>query len=292
MKSRHAFMVALLLGIGTYIFVQRAWTPNVSVNNTPVAQTLQTTSSSNQADNPSPTPAPSEEKIYLSDGLRFETATINKQHTKNKFSARAEYPQLVSDRGKNDAHVLGFYEAVRSFIYKEMSWSLIDARDREKEKREHWRDVEEYHYVRYEVSYASNDFISIVFTAEGYSWGAAHGYEHPLIINYDLRRNKILKAASFFKPRSDYLRLLSDYCKDMLSQQHGAQSLNEQYIEPKAKYYENISVTDKGLLIILGECNVLPCSAGSQSVLVPFAVIEDKINPRSPLAKLAGVANE
>jgi len=75
----------------------------------------------------------------------------------------------------------------------------------------------------------------------------------------------------------------------MLSQQHGAQSLNEQYIEPKAKYYENISVTDKGLLIILGECNVLPCSAGSQSVLVPFAVIEDKINPRSPLA---GVANE
>ena len=80
MKPRHAFMIALLLSIGAYILIQRTWTPNVSLNNTPVAQTAQTTSSSNQAVNPAPTPTPSEGKIYLSDGLRFETATINKQH--------------------------------------------------------------------------------------------------------------------------------------------------------------------------------------------------------------------
>ncbi len=292
MKPRHAFILALLLGIGAYILVQRTRTPNVSVNNTPIAQTVQTTHRSNQANTLSLTPSPSEGNIYLSDGLRVETTTINKQHTRNKFSARAEYPRLVSDKGKSDARVLDFNEAVRSFIYKEMSWSLIDARDREKEKREHWRDVEEYHHVRYEVSYASDDFISIVFTAEGYSWGAAHGYEYPLVINYDLRRNKILKPASFFKPRSDYLRLLSSYCKESLSQRHGAKFLDEQYIEPKAKYYENISVTDKGLLIMLGECNVLPCSAGSQSVLVPFEVLKDRLNPRSPVARLAGITDE
>ncbi len=280
MKPRHAFMIALLLGIGAYILIQRTWTPNVSVNNTPVAQTVQTASSNNQADNPSPTPAPSEEKIYLSDGLRLETTTINKRSANGEFSVDIQYPQLVRDGGGKDALVQNFNNAIRQLIHRETGWAYEVKRDGG------------FLNAGYEVSYASDELISIKFSMCSICCGAATAGCNAFVLNYDLRRNKKLNPNDLFKPRSAYVKTLMSYCEPEIRRRYGSLNLDVLPVSERAKEYKQFGITPQGLNVMFDEYAVAAGSDGIVNVLVPFDAIKDKINPRSPLAKLAGVANE
>lgn len=293
MKPRHAFMVALLLGIGAYILIQRTWTPNVSVNNTPVAQTVQTASSNNQADNPSPTPSLSGEKIHLSDGLRFETVKLNIRRAKRKFSIKVQYPQLVSDRIVEHKRAQLFSHAVRHFIENEMKRDYAvytDTRDLEKEMSE-WADVEEVAGGDYEISYASDEVISVVFSVYFAPWGAGGAGGTPYVFNYDFQHSREIKSGELFKPRSNHVQTLISYCEPKLQERHGEMFFGMSFAE-RAGEYKYFGITKEGIAVIFPEYTFAPGSAGIHNVFVPYEVIKDKINPRSPLAKLAGVANE
>lgn len=232
---------------------------------------------------------PEESIVAFGDGWRFEKETITKQLTKTKFRTEIEYPRLIG-KSNNALQARKFNEAMRKFISEESGGALEDVRDVEKEKSEYWRNVEEYFVLDYDIAFASNDFISVEFAVATYSWGAAHPIDYSLVFNFDLQHGKLLSLKDIFKPRSNYLSVLSGYCQSDLESRLKTENLYAvftEYLEPKTENFETIAVTRKGLKILLGECKVTPCAAGTQSVTVPFEVVKDVLNPQSPLAKIA-----
>ncbi|HEY1404564.1 MAG TPA: hypothetical protein VGB05_10590, partial [Pyrinomonadaceae bacterium] len=130
----------------------------------------------------------------------------------------ADYPQLDGDRS---TAARNFNEVAHAIVARDIRPYLKDRRDLEKEKHAHWRDVEEYHNVSHKVIFASDEVISVLFYVAGYSWGAAHGYHYPLVLNYDLKRGRVLKLADLFKRGSKYLHIIAGHCLDDLSRQPG-----------------------------------------------------------------------
>lgn len=229
-----------------------------------------------------------ENAVTFGDGWRFETERISKQHTKDKFRVEIEYPRLVSD--KNGLQARKFNDAMRRFINQEGNWALEDRRDVEKEQSDYWHDKEDYFELSYDIGLASNDFVSVEFSAAAYSWGAAHPVDYPLVFNFDLQRGKLIAMKDIFKPRSGYLSVLSNYCQSDLEGRLKTENLYGVFTEnlaPKAKNFEKIVVTSKGLKVLLGECNVTPCAAGTQFVIVPFDVVKEMLNLQSPVARIA-----
>ncbi|HEX8130808.1 MAG TPA: DUF3298 domain-containing protein [Pyrinomonadaceae bacterium] len=226
--------------------------------------------------------------INFSPERQFETRTIEKQLTRTKFAIKADYPQLVGDRS---AAARKFNQAAETLVDGDIEPYLTDKRDLEKERREHWKDVEEYHTISHKVIFASDEVISVLFYAYGYSWGAAHGYHYPLVLNYDLQRGRVLKLADLFPPGSKYLQTIADYCLRDLSCQLG---ITPQEVQgwsggamPTPKNYQAWVLTPKGLVIIFEEYQVTSYAGGEPKVLIPYERLRDIINPRGVLASLA-----
>jgi len=228
-----------------------------------------------------------ESVINLSNEWRFETRTIEKQLTRTKFSIAVDYPQLVGDQS---AAARTFNQAASALVASDINPYLKDNRDLEKEKHSHWKDVEEYHNISHKVIFASDEIISVLFYANGYSWGAAHGYHYPLVLNYDLKRGRVLKLAGLFKPGSKYLQTIASYCLDDLSRQ--LDMTPEQIQErsgratPTLKNYRAWVLTPKGLVIVFEEYQVTSYAGGEPKVLIPYKRLRDIINPRGVLASL------
>jgi hypothetical protein len=70
--------------------------------------------------------------------------------------------------------------------------------------------------LSYEVSIATDEFLSIYFEVYSYGVGAAHSVQHSFTVNYDFRSGKSLKLADIFKPNENYLQFISQYCIDDL----------------------------------------------------------------------------
>jgi len=229
-----------------------------------------------------------ESAINLSNGRRFETRTIEKLLTKTKFSIGADYPHLVGD---HSAAARTFNQAAYALVASDINPYLKDKRDLEKEKRSHWKEVEEYHNISHKVIFASDKVVSVLFYADGYLWGAAHGYHYPLVLNYDLKRGRMLKLADLFKPGSKYLQTIASYCLDDLSRQL---DMTPEQIQgwsgratPTLKNYRAWVLTPKGLVIIFEEYQVTSYTGGEPKVLIPYERLSDIINSRGVLASLA-----
>jgi hypothetical protein len=232
-----------------------------------------------------------ESVINLSGGRQFVTQTIKKRLTKTKFVVQAEYPQLTGDRGITARN---FNQAAYSLVMGDIKPYLKDSRDLEKERHAHWKDVEEYHTISHRVIYASDAVISVLFYAEGYSWGAAHGYHYPLVLNYDLTRGRVLKLAELFKPGARYLQTIAAYCVDDLSCQLDMSPVQIQEwngrATPELKNYRAWVLTPAGLVIIFEEYQVTSYAGGEPKVLLPYERLREIINPRGVLASLAAPA--
>lgn len=226
--------------------------------------------------------------VNLSGGRQFETRTIERQFTKKRFSLNAEYPQLTGD-GSSAAQK--FNREALSLVRRDIQPYLKDRRDLEKEKHPHWKDVEEYHHISHKVIFATDEVISVLFYADGYSWGAAHGYHYPLALNYDLKRGRVLKLTDLFKPNAKPLQTIERYCLEDLSRQ--LERTPEQIREwsgrtkPKPENYRAWVLTPKGLVIIFEEYQVTAYAGGEPKVLLAYSRLTDIINPHGALASVA-----
>ena len=228
--------------------------------------------------------------VFLSNGRHFETQTIERQLRRNKFVVTADYPQLVGDER---SAVQQFNATVVALVSTDIEPYLQAKRDRAKERNPHWRDVEEYHHVTHKIVFASDDLVSVLFYVSGYSWGAAHGYHYPLVLNYDLRRGRVLRLADLFKPGADYVPQLARYCRDDLERQLSRDmmalgDLSEEDAQ-KASTYRAWVLTPLGLAIIFKEYQVGPYAAGEPKVLLPYARLRDIIDPRGPVGEIAAL---
>lgn len=226
--------------------------------------------------------------VALSGGRQFETRTIKHNSTKKRFSLNAQYPQLTGD---DSSAAQKFNREALSLVRQDIQPYLKDERDLAKEKHPHWKDVEEYHNISHKVIFATEEVISVLFYADGYSWGAAHGYHYPFVLNYDLKRGRVLKLTDLFKPNSKPLQIIERYCLEDLSRQ--LDRTPEQIREwsgrtkPKPENYRAWVLTPKGLVIIFEEYQVTSYAGGEPKVLLAYTRLSDIINPHGVLASMA-----
>ncbi|MBA2338896.1 MAG: DUF4163 domain-containing protein, partial [Pyrinomonadaceae bacterium] len=291
--STRLALLATLLASLLLVALMRAYAPmrandNAATANITAAQPTSPPkiSNNNQAADATPTPLSAEDTRF-GGGLWFKSEKLEIRHTKRKFTIKVEYPQLVSDTNANDARVQSFNRALQLFIKNKITREYPDVRDAKKEKSE-WADFEEQLNGNYEVSYASDEIISVVFSVFIAPWGAAGASGFPYVFNYDFQKSRQLYSRNIFKPRSGYVRALMSYCEPILQDRYGG-SLSYLAVAQRAKEYEQLGITKEGVNVVFDEGSYAPTSAGIHSVLVPFEVIKDKLNPRSPVARLASM---
>src|SRR2546425_2023168 len=145
----------------------------------------------------------------------------------------------------------------------------------------------------YTVAFANDDLISIEYDIGGYTAGAAHGNSSSSVLNYDVKAGKVLKLADVFKPGAKYLQAISAYCLNDLKKQSrkNRDSLPDDMIKsgagPDARNFMSWTITKKGLDFTFDAYQVGPYAAGPQSVVVPYSVLKDLIDPDGPVGSFA-----
>lgn len=228
--------------------------------------------------------------VNLSGGRRFESRAVGGKPARKGLKAGGDYPVLLGDGGPAARE---FNRRARALVVEEVTPYLEGSPDPEKEKNPHFKDADEFHKVFHKVVFASDEVVSVIFYATGYSWGAAHGYHYPVTLNFDLKAGRELKLARLFKPGSNYLRRLARLCEEDLKRQlphgyvHGAITAADGGLRPKAANFDAWVVTPGGLVFIFAEYEVTSYSGGEPKVLVPFDALRDIIDPRGALADAA-----
>jgi hypothetical protein len=224
--------------------------------------------------------------VSLSGGRVFESREVRRKPVRKDMKVSASYPVLSGD---DRPAAREFNRRARSFVLDEVTPYLESDGDAEKEKEPFWKGVEEYHDVYHKVVFASDGLVSTLFYVDSYNWGAAHGIHHPVTLNFDLKAGREIKLAQLFRPGSDYLSRIAALCREDLERQFGRGfPFFTGGLGPKPDNYKSWVVTRGGLVLIFEEYQVVAYADGEPKVLIPFDSLKEIIDPRGPLAALAG----
>jgi hypothetical protein len=132
-----------------------------------------------------------------------------------------------------------------------------------------------------------HELLSILFEDEAYLGGAHPGTFYSSL-TYDATGGQTLTLADLFEPGADYLGLLSALSTTELQKRPGltAEAI-AQGASPQAENYTVWEVTPQGLLIVFQEYQVGPYAAGAQSVIIPYEVLAEQLDPAGPLGSFA-----
>lgn len=135
----------------------------------------------------------------------------------------------------------------------------------------------------YEILYADSNTISILFSMSSYIAGAAHPFPYFITINYDLQQGRKLELSDLFQSGSDYLGQISSYCIDELQSREDvfSDTLNDG-AGPQLENYMNWNIQEDGLRITFDVYQVAPYAAGPITVLIPYAALQDILQPDGP----------
>ncbi|MFN0087523.1 MAG: DUF3298 and DUF4163 domain-containing protein [Blastocatellia bacterium] len=136
--------------------------------------------------------------------------------------------------------------------------------------------------VRYTVTAASKDFISILFYFYEYT-GGAHPNTTTQAFNYDLTRNQPVKLADLFAPKANYLKSISDYCVRELKKLKTVENA-EEGAGARTGNFDSWNITPAGLRITFDRYQVASYAAGDHEVVIPYSVLKPIINPTGLLA--------
>lgn len=125
--------------------------------------------------------------------------------------------------------------------------------------------------------------ISVRFSAQGYISGMAHPYRTYRVLNYDLDGGEKMELADLFKANSNYLEVLSEYSRSVLSRKLSDKQMVNQGTEPTPENFRNWNIKPYGLMITFDEAQVAPYVNGPQTVLIPFSAIKGLLASDTPL---------
>lgn len=132
----------------------------------------------------------------------------------------------------------------------------------------------------YSVFTANQKLLSIKLQFATYVAGAAHPYSYARTINYDLNDGIILTLDDVFKPDSNYLEFLSDFCKkEILKRDIG---LFDEGVLPTAENFRSWGLSRDGLWIEFDPYQVTAYAAGPQKIIIPYDQIDNLLNPTGP----------
>ena len=232
--------------------------------------------------------------VNLSGGRGFSAREVAHKPKRKDMRVRADYPVLLGD---DRPAAREFNRLARALVVEDVTPYIESERDHEKEGDPNWKDVEEWREVYHKVVYASDEVASVLFFVEGYNWGAAHSHHKPVTLNFDLKAGREIGLAQVFRPGSDYLRTVSELCTEDLERQFagrlgprpfGAGPTLLEGLKPKPENFDAWVVTRDGLVFVFEEYQVVAYADGEPKVLIPFARLKEILDPRGPLAGLAG----
>lgn len=137
--------------------------------------------------------------------------------------------------------------------------------------------------MQYSVIGQRGDVWSIKFDISFYSDGAAHPAHYSTTLNYDLENGGEITLSELFLPDSNYLEVISDNCKEQLSNRDIAFDGFSQGADPLSENFQRWNLSNTGLLITFDEYQVAPHAAGPQVVVIPFPELQGIIASPSAL---------
>ena len=225
------------------------------------------------------------------ESARATTKLIKESNKQSHYVIDVEYPQV-----EGDPRFDKFNREARALINKDVAAFKTSATATE---NDYGTDVPEDARnstldCAYEIRFASDDLISIEFSASEYSRGAAHPNSYTNVLNYDVKNGKKLSLADLFNPKATYLKAISDYSIKDLKQQAKADkdtALTDDSIKsgasPRADNFKAWTITKSGLWITFDPYQVGPYAAGPQRVLIPYSALKDLIKPDGPIGSFA-----
>jgi|GEM_PF-1043011 len=136
----------------------------------------------------------------------------------------------------------------------------------------------------YAAEYYNGNILSLSFTNYTFT-GGAHGSTISETYNYDLANKKEIILGDIFKPGSDYLKFLSDYCFEDIKRQNtlmGMDSLDDMIkpgVDPSVpENFGRFLLAGDSLIIRFDQYQVGPGAAGSYDVRIGYEKFTEMIS--------------
>ncbi|SRR5579883_8154 len=204
--------------------------------------------------------------------------TLKIYYARPSITVRATVPQLLSD--SNDENVDAFNQLVADTVKEEMVEFKKQVADNGSTKR---NDLA-IDFDASVINMANEPLISIRFTVHAMMNGMGPPYRHHRVINFDLNSGESLALEDLFQADTNYLDQLADYSREALNKKLKDKERIMQGTMPDADNYKIWNLSPHGLLITFEGYQVAPSRDGSQTVLIPYTVLEKEIDPDSTLA--------
>lgn len=216
-----------------------------------------------------------EQMIFFTNGAKLTTKIFSETSKPKLFEITAEYPELS---GVSPQLAAKFNQTAKTLVMNEVEKFRKDLLAQTGEDLQFFKDIGGINTVEisYNVSHADNEIISIWFGNYFYT-GGAHPNSYSFVLNFDLKNGKELKLADLFKPDSNYLKVISDYCIKELQETLSDGEFDEQIkggAGAEEKNYDSWNITRKGIAVTFDSYQVAPYVAGPQEVTVPYEVLK------------------
>ena len=198
------------------------------------------------------------------------------QYDKPRIVIKAVYPYIFS--ATEDENIDSFNRQINDIIQEEVTnfrVKVMENRDSQLERtRSAIKNDLTLDFNTSVINTNGNPIVCIRFTIHGSITGVTHPYHIHRVFNYDLYNGERLQLADLFNPDSDYLSVMSNYTQAVLSKRLKDRNAITTGTEAKEENFKNWNITPFGLLITFDEAQVAPTVYGTQTVLIPYAILK------------------
>jgi peptidoglycan-N-acetylmuramic acid deacetylase PdaC-like protein len=270
MKRIAVKIIISVLAFASGLLVASIWNTDNSVETEP-CKVIELPKAATPAATVVPEPTPNHEVVFGRDRLRIVPEQVQLRSKRLRYEIDVTYPRIV---GGKDRHIRRLNQRIKRLTTEQYAWALNVTTKELEPLNKYFADVFNSIDLDYDVLLATDSVLSIFFNGYSYGIGAAHGSQFSFVINYDLASGKELKLARLFKPGSKYLEFISHYCIDALPLDHAGRL-------EFTKDPESWNITSDGLRFHFDHCKFFACSEGYKKVDIPFAAMNEILNPTS-----------
>jgi hypothetical protein len=210
-------------------------------------------------------------------GMSLSPATAKEESEQDRFVLEVNAPHL---EGASGSIADAFNREVEALIGETVTGFKLSAREVAASGMA--TEQRSYLNVGYDVAGVVNGVLSVQIDVDSYSAGAAHPGHRTEVLNYVLATGRLVSLSELFRSGSNYLQVIADYC--VLDLKRRDALVFEEGALPTPQAYRNWNLQTGGLLITFDEYQVAPYAAGPQTVLIPYSVLRDILDPAGPLA--------
>ncbi len=118
--------------------------------------------------------------------------------------------------------------------------------------------------------------------------GAASQQSWTESVMLDLSNGQILTAEDLFQLEisTDWKEVIADRSYGLLAERLGSEMIWDEGLLPIAENFNNMLVTQSGLLVVFDQYQVAAGVAGTPTVIIPWVEIAAIINPQSRIGEL------